>query len=138
MSAIDVVLKRIYAVLNADSTLLNLVEGIYSKVPEATKFPYIEIGESNEAHWNTFSKKGKEITISLHIYDSDAQDGSRWGYKRVLEIVDRIETLLDYVTFTVTGYTTTYIRCETTNTITGPDGKLRHGIMRFEWKGLTS
>jgi len=131
MSAINAMQTKLYSVLHGDTALMALATGgIFDRVPQGTKMPYIFIGEWEEGRFDCFSKKGKDATITVHIYDTD--DDLRWGAKRCIQILARMNVLLDYVVFAVTGYTTTvYIRYDGGDSFVEPDLVTRHLTARY-------
>ena len=131
MSAINAIQTKLYSTLKNDSTLMNLATGgIFDRVPQGTKMPYIFMGEWTEGRFDCFNKKGLDDTVTVHVYDTD--DDLRWGAKRCIQILARMNVLLDYVTFAVTGYTTTvYIRYDGGDSFVEPDMITRHVTARY-------
>ena len=130
-SAINAIAVKLYSLIYNDSALLALATGgVYDKTPQGTALPYVQIGEWTETRFNCFGKKGKDVTVSLHIYSLDTD--TTWGIKRCADILARLNTLLDYVSFTVTGFTNTvYCRYEDAQTLMEENGLTRHIIARY-------
>jgi len=130
-SAINAIATKMYSLIYNDATLLALATGgVHDKVPQDTAMPYVQMGEWTEVPWNCFGRKGKDVTATLHIYSRD--DDTTWGIKRCGDILARLNTLLDYVTFAVTGFATTvYCRYEDSNSLLDADGVTRHIVARY-------
>jgi hypothetical protein len=94
----------IYNKLKNDATLTSLVTGIFDFVPKSQLMPYIEIGEAIDNVFNTFNRQGRDIVETIYIVSEYE------GYKEALTILDRIVTLLDYSTITLTSHSLVYIR----------------------------
>lgn len=117
--------KAIYDTLSGDSTLSNLIEGVFDYVPERTSFPYVTIGDDdfNESGGHTFD--GVNASVTIHSW-------SRYrGRKEVKEIMARIYTLLHKASLTVTGYNLVFCIFDFAETIQDPDGETYHGVQRF-------
>jgi hypothetical protein len=121
--------KAIYSTLSSDTTLMNMISGVYDQVPEFTAFPYISIGESFSSDWSTKSTKGSQITITLHIFSKQG------GKKQALEILERIHTLLHEGSLTLTGHILIMLRFERANVVLEEDGATYQGVIRL--KALT-
>lgn len=114
--------------LTGDVTLMALITGIYDDVTAGTAFPYVEYGEPTERPWNTFSKDGREVFVTVNVW-SQYQ-----GKKQAVAIASRIVVLLDKYALSVTGWTTVECRLDPTAPIRfnpQPDGRTTQGILRF-------
>jgi len=114
-SAISAVQTAIYSTLHGDSTLLALVTGIFNDVPEGQLYPYIQIGTATEKPWDTFGGAstgiGWDDTVTVHVW-------SRYqGDSEALAILNRVVTLLNHVSLTVTGYGTVIIFSDQTRVL---------------------
>lgn len=124
MTAMNNVQAAIHAKLTDDAALRGMVNGIFDAVPSGTAFPYIKLGEATESPFNTFDRKGKDNTFTVHIW-SDYE-----GNKQALEILDRVNVLLDYEPLDVPGMGLVYCRYETATTIEEPN-EIRHVPARY-------
>lgn len=126
MTALWNVQKAVLAKLEADTALMGLVTGVYDTPEGGTNFPYVTIGEATENPFNTFDKKGNEITLTLHIY-------SRYeGFKEGLQILERLNAVLDYQPLTVGSNSTVYCRYENSITMTDFDRITKHIPARYK------
>jgi len=81
--------KAIYTELANDTTLMSKITGVFDEVPENQDYPYITLGEATINPYDTFGKKGKETTHTMHIW-SDYQ-----GTKELYDIFAEIERILE-------------------------------------------
>ena len=116
----------IYSTLSNDNTLTStLGAGVYDDVLEGGTFPYVELGNETALDYSTKNVVGSEYTITLHIWSQYA------GSKETKDIMDRIHDLLHDSNITVTGFNLINLRFEFSDIMRDPDGKTRHGVMRF-------
>lgn len=127
-SALAPVQARVFAILDADSTLDGLVGNgrIYDHVPAQSAFPYVCLVEFRERPDDTLGTKGRVILATIDAY-SQAE-----GYKEVEAICEEVIRLLDNDDITgVTGWTVAsslYTDGDLTREI---DGLTRHASMTF-------
>lgn len=103
--------KAIIKVLQTDEQLDVLVSEILDEVPQDLEYPLIQVGEPLENRFDSFDKKGKDVTFQLHIWSKYQ------GYKEAYQILNRINNLLDYQELEIDGFNTVYIRSEEVNAI---------------------
>lgn len=111
-SSIRLIQQAIATLLAADATLMALVSDVVNDIPArsgplALDYPYVFISHAVETPWHTFGTattgKGWNVVLRLHIY-------SRYeGDKEALDILERLVTLLDFQSVTVTGYGTVLV-----------------------------
>lgn len=117
--------KAIFTALNGDSTLGNLVTGVYDCIPDNTAFPYVVIGEETGRNNGTVTLDGLEYTLTMHVW-SDYK-----GSYETKNIMARIYDLLHNQSIAVTGASLVNIRQEFEQIVIDSDGVTRHGIIRF-------
>jgi hypothetical protein len=117
--------KAVYAQLTGDATLMAKVTGVFDAVPDDQAFPYVTIGDETETGFNAFSKTGKAVVLTLHVWSQYR------GFKQADEILVRINELLDGAALTVTGYTSTAMQFMSSEHLRDPDGLTRHVVARF-------
>jgi len=118
--------SAIYSLLSNDSNLTTtLGAGVFDDVLEGSTFPYVELGNESSIDFSTKTSTGSEYTINLHIWSQYA------GSKEVKQIMDRLHDLLHDSNMNVTGFNLINVRFEFSDIMRDPDGKTRHGIMRF-------
>lgn len=81
--------KALYQALTNDTTLMSMITGVFDEVPENQSYPYITLGEATINPFNTFDKKGKETTHTMHIW-SDYN-----GAKELYDIFAEVERILE-------------------------------------------
>jgi|TARA_B110000240_G_C13363527_1_gene395033 hypothetical protein len=117
--------EALYARLNGDSTLGNLVTGVYDAVPEDTVLPSVVIGEGT-----TVDNATKTLDMRDYVFQVDIWS-SYQGMKESKNIMQRVYTLLHQYSLDVSGADLIDLRCEFTTQVLESDGTIRHGIMRF-------
>ena len=124
-SALLAIQRAIFAKLSGDTALMALVKGVFDDVPENQAFPYVVIGEATETPSNTFGRKGKDVTCTIHIW-SQAK-----GNTEALTILDRLNDLLDFEPLAVAGYEVIAVEYENAVTLREPDGVTRQVPVRY-------
>ena len=118
--------SAIYSRLNSDTTLTSTYgAGIYDEVLQNATYPYVTLGEETTIDYSTKDVYGGETTINIHIWSQYK------GAKETKNIMDRIHDLLHDYNLTVTGFNLINLRFEFSDIMIDPDGKTRHGVMRF-------
>lgn len=126
-TAIFAVQTIVYTTLNNDATLGTLASGVYDYVPESTDYPYVTIGDFTENRLDMMGRKGKNITFRVHVWSEYK------GNKEAANILGRVDTLLDTVDISVSGYSLvkSSLRREDTQALEDPDGRTRHIVARY-------
>ena len=91
-------------------------------------FPYVVVGETTEAEWDTDSTIGRESTVTIHAW-------SRYrGFSQVKAIMDAVKAALHDASFAVSGETMVLCFFEFADVVrdpTDPEGLVQHGVQRF-------
>lgn len=111
--------NAIITALEGSTQLMGKITGIYDYVPKNVTFPYITIDEATESKFNTFNRFGRELNIVIHIISQYK------GFKEQIEILDIINSLLDYEQITLNDFELVYIRFDEAIKIIEPDGLTR-------------
>ncbi len=119
MNSLEQLQPAIVAKLKGDATLMGMITGVFDHVPQGQAFPYIQVGEATETPRNTFGRKGREATLTIHIY-SQYQ-----GFKEGLQIYSKVDDLLDGEPLQLSTFQLVFLQNDGTNTIIGPDGITR-------------
>ena len=118
--------STIYSALSGDSTLTDtLGASVFDDVPESTSFPYVSLGEDTLNDYDTKDVSGSTQTLTLHIWSEYK------GTKEAKQIMDRLHDLLHDSSLSVSGHNLVNLRFEFGDIMRDPDGKTRHGVMRF-------
>lgn len=128
MTALLDVQSAVYQRLHGDASLLSLATGgVYDAVPQGNPMPYVVIGEKSEVPDNTLTEIGKETTTTIHIW-SNAE-----GDRQALQILERIDTLLDNQSLTVNGWDAWRVENEFSETLreTDQNRTIRHVVARY-------
>lgn len=128
MTALLDVQTALYQRLHGDATLLALATGgVYDEVPQSTPYPYIVIGEATEVPDDTLTERGKDTTVTIHVWSKAP------GNKQTLQIIERLDELLDNQSLTVNGWNAWRVQNEFVEVLReNTDGTLyRHGVPRY-------
>ena len=118
--------EALYSTLKNDNTLTStLGAGVYDDVLEGSTYPFVELGNETAIDFSTKDVDGAEFTSIIHVWSQYA------GAKETKQIMDRIHDLLHNSNLTVTGFNLINLRFEFSDILRDPDGKTRHGVMRF-------
>lgn len=103
---------------------------VYSEgsVPDGLMARYVVIGADTLLPWSTDGRVGFEATITIHTWDTTADNRSLLSTK---SIMGQIHNALNRASFAITGYNLIGIDYEFGDTLIDPDGLTRHGIQRF-------
>lgn len=118
--------QAIYTALNG-----NIAATVYDDVPilpsgqPAANFPYVVVGETTAAPWDTDDRTGASITVTLHIWSRYA------GMKEAKAIASAIYAILHRASLTITGNHAVDCLYEFSSFMTDPDGETRHGVLRY-------
>lgn len=111
--------------LLADATLMGLATGVFDHVPQGTSYPFITIGEALIRDWSNAEKQGTEQAVTLRIWSRES------GRKQAAAIMERIVTLLNGTSLTVTGQTLMSLRFVSSNITLQDDGFTYRGSLTF-------
>ena len=117
--------EAIFSRLNGDSTLGDLITGVFDGVPDDTALPVVVIGPST-----TSDDGSKTLDARDYIFNVDVFSDYR-GMKEAKNILQRVYTLLHEVDVSVSGANLIDLRCEFSSEVLENDGVTRHGVMRF-------
>ena len=117
--------EAIFSRLNGDSTLGDLITGVFDGVPDDTALPIVVIGSST-----TSDDGSKTLDARDYIFNVDVFSDYR-GMKETKNILQRVYTLLHEVDVSVSGANLIDLRCEFSSEVLENDGVTRHGVMRF-------
>jgi hypothetical protein len=124
-AAVDEIHEAVYEALTGDATLMAIVTGVYSNVPDAQAYPYVEIGETTSNSVDSLDKQKRAVVVTIHSW-------SRYqGQKQCWQIIARLETLLHRTAVSVDGVTLERAWVESSNVFQDPDGETYHGVTRF-------
>lgn len=142
MSAQAAIHAAVYALLRADSGLAAVLAedpdagspsrpSVFDHVPQAstpedaTRFPYVVVGESTATEFDTDDIDGQESTLTLHVYDSYR------GRKRVQAALDAIYNALHEAQLTLTGQACVLCYWEFSQVLPEDGPKSQHAVTRF-------
>lgn len=117
--------QAIYSTLTGDAILVGMITGVFDHVPENQPFPYVTMGEGTEVPFRTFGRNGSETTLTMHIWSQYE------GFKEALDILSRMNDLLDDQPLAVAGYSTVLLLFEHADTMLDSDGITRHVPVRY-------
>ncbi len=119
--------KAIFAALAGDGALLALLGGarIYDHAPANAAFPYITFGRTSLFDWSTGTESGTEQLFTLHVWSKGK------GKKETLEIMSRVQALLDGQSLALDGHHLVNLRQEFAEARHDDDLAIYHGLARF-------
>ena len=120
--------QAVYGALVGDSAMQSLLGDparVFDHVPQGSAFPYLVIGDSRAAPFDTKTEAGLDQRLTLHSW-------SRYrGLKQIKEIMAAVLDVLDGQTLAVSGHVLILLRFEFATTFVDDDGLTRHGVQRF-------
>lgn len=117
--------EAIFVTLSQDSTLNNLVNGVFDGVPATAQLPYLTIGEITSQDWSTKTFEGQRHSVTIHAY---ATRESRAGLK---DIMTRIYELLHGQNPALNAHRLVTLRFQFSETFLDADRRTVHGVIRF-------
>lgn len=121
-----------YSTLHGDSTLGGLLAesildgsaAVFGDVPPNQEYPHIHIDTSRMRPWHTMGGAttglGWNDTVTVHIWSQYEGD------LEALNILDRVVTLLNFASLSVTGYNTVLINLEDAPVLVEMINKVEH------------
>jgi len=98
---------------------------VYDHVPQDATFPYVVVGDTTMAPFDTDDSTGNDATVTIHVWSEYR------GRIETKEIQDAIYNALHRNDLTVTGSDTIMVEWEYADSELDPDGITRHGVQRF-------
>lgn len=120
--------KAMVSALAADAGVQALVGSparIYDDAPRNTVFPYITIGASTIADWDTSTERGHEHAFMLHIWSRHG------GHKQARAILGAVESVLHTAPLTLEDHALINLRFEFGDIFRDGDGETIHAVMRY-------
>jgi hypothetical protein len=132
--------KTVIAALLADATLGAMLaphkykagaRAVYdyvdqsAKPEDASEFPYIVVGDTTAAQFDTDDINGQEHTLALHIWDRYR------GTKRIREIQGAIYDVLHEAELVVAGHFSLFCYYDFSGSVNDPDVPTEHGVVRY-------
>lgn len=129
MSSMSFALQQaIFAALSASSDLQALIGNpprLFDYVPRESAFPYVVLGDGNEADWSTATEDGTEHSLQIDVWSRSI------GHKEAMQIADVIRATLNNAALTVSGTTLIDIRHLATDFSREPDGQTFRARLQF-------
>ena len=89
------------------------------------KFPYITLGRISSRPISTHGDDMDLVNITIHTWSR------KKGNKECMKLMERIDSALNRQDFEIVGYQLIDSRIVTSECLSDPDGKTRHGIQTF-------
>jgi uncharacterized protein DUF3168 len=80
--------EAIYEKLINDNELSKKIKGVYTHVPQDTKYPYVYLGKSKLKDFSTKTTKGLQIILDIAIYTNEN------GNRELISIMEKIEKII--------------------------------------------
>ncbi|MTH96644.1 DUF3168 domain-containing protein [Roseibium sp. RKSG952] len=94
--------------------------------PEASDFPYIQIGAANSIPDDVSGSVGTEEYIDLHVWSRTP------GQSETKRVLDDLKAVFHAQSLTVSGLTTAYSYVHGWRVFDDPDGFTRHGVLTLK------
>lgn len=113
--------------------LAALVVGVYDDVPQAadsgnaSKFPYVTIGESVHTDWSNDTNNGDDATVTIHSWSRYA------GRKEIKQIQGAVYDILHRSGLSIAGYATVGVDWLQSESFVDADGETYHGVQTFRF-----
>jgi hypothetical protein len=126
--------KAIYTALTNNAVLTALLgdgsDGVVSNPAQCEQlaFPYIVIGDHTARSWNTKSKSGAELTLTIHAFSESGDN------EEVCTLLDQVIGTLDKQQLSVSGHYLVLMRWDdfATTLIESTEERVTfHGVVRF-------
>lgn len=100
---------------------------VYDDVPQNAAFPYVVVGDDSSVDWPVaLDADGEEVEATVHIWSRYA------GRREVKELMAQVRAALhDRPLSLAPGLSLVSLRCISERSFVEPDGKTRHGVIRF-------
>ncbi len=115
--------RALYTKLSGDGVLMGMVTGVYDAVPQKTALPYVVIGDGRANVEPADEVTLTELQMQIEVW------GDATGRKKVLTILNRIFSLMQLGTLTLTGYQHVLLRCEQADTEIAEQGQNTRGAL---------
>ena len=102
-----------------------MVTGVFDHVPQGTAYPFVTLGEGSVRDFSNLAQQGTEHTITIRVWSREA------GRKQASAIMERIVTLLNSASLTITGQTLHSLRFTSSNIVLQDDGLTYRGSLTF-------
>ena len=98
---------------------------LYDDVPRKSAFPYVTVGESQIAPWDTASEKGFEHALHFHIW-------SRYGgRKEAKAVLGALYAVLHDASLALSGHKLVNLRFAFADIFRDADGETYHAVARY-------
>lgn len=98
---------------------------VLDDVPQGQAFPYVVIGEDVATIFPVLDRDGEDIDVTIHVWSRYA------GRRQAKELMGKVREALHDQRLSVAGHHLVGLRHTFATVFTEPDGKTRHGVMRF-------
>lgn len=118
--------SAVYSALTSNTSLMNLISGVYDYVEDGETFPYVTIGEAIHSEWDTNTELGETVSLTVHSW-------SRYRSRaEVKQIQGAVFNALNRTNLTYAGFT--FMNCSRTGSqsFRDSDGLTIHGVQTFE------
>lgn len=118
--------QALYALLNSDTTLQNLVGGVYDQAPTDAAYPFVAIETTNVSDWSFRGGEGVQAQFELQVY-------SRYhGMSECHSILARLDALLHEANLVVSGVNVVQMRIDSARASGLNDGRTTRGTLQLD------
>jgi hypothetical protein len=122
----------VQARLIGDSTLMNIITGVFEQAPEGQSFPYVTYGQHVDGTEPTFRKMNANSLFLMDIFSQQGSDDQ--CYQILAEIRRLLQTSDTNPPLTLADYGMAYLHYDWSTILKEPDYDVRHMPVRFRVK----
>lgn len=117
--------QAVFAELNGDAALQNLINGLYDQPPDNAVYPFVAFDAISAEDWSFYGAEGVQVRLSLESY-------SRYhGKSETFSILARIHDLLHDASLNASGIAIVQTRLLQSSIEGLRDGRTTRGRMVF-------
>lgn len=116
------------SIANAADDLQDITVYAQGDVDDNARGLYVVLGNDTMIEWDTDCETGFEGTVTIHAWDTTANNRS---FIPVKDVMGDVYAILHRAELSITGYNTVGMDFEFSETLLDPDGLTRHGVQRF-------
>jgi hypothetical protein len=112
--------KALFSALNGQ-----LSAPVVEDVEQGSTFPCVTIGENQHNDFSTDTEDGAEVLITIHTWSRTD------SIKETLVLLDEINAILNRSELVLTSWLCAGVSFDMSSVMKDPDGRTRHGVIRF-------
>lgn len=98
---------------------------VVEDVEQGSTFPCVTIGDNQHNDFSTDTEDGAEVLITIHTWSRTD------SIKETLVLLDEINAILNRSELVLTSWLCAGVSFDMSSVMKDPDGRTRHGVIRF-------